>query len=321
MTWGQTSHGFGVFAWRKSDESDGFLKLYQICPLNTMPVLPQDEAKRKTSIITMIHDHNDHTSQYVPSIEQRSPEWLTKDWGSPEGCESLGQLTTCTVAWNILEFGIHPLPSTIWRTCFNIPLQIFFSRLQNSLQTLYFAFSFSDTIHYYPMAILHSANAKRMNIICWMCLLQLSSTAWRCSLVLRTRNRGGKTKALNLQCNTGYDARVRASCVPTAASSDWVTFNSFSTANVGGVAPGTEDKEHGHFPPPNDLFGAVGSTFQPLVTSFVPGTCLTPASAPQLLRATSTAPTALEVSFKAGPLGQVWCQHSKKIPEPFGKMI
>lgn len=71
--------------------------------------------------------------------------------------------------------------------------------------------------------------------------------------------------ATNLQCNTAYDARVRASCVPTAASSDWTAFTRFSTANV--------------------------------------GTCLRPASAPQLLRATSTATTALEVSFTAGAAG------------------
>lgn len=41
------------------------------------------------------------------------------------------------------------------------------------------------------------------------------------------------TKALFLQCNTGYDARIRASCVPVGASSDWSTFSRFSTANVG----------------------------------------------------------------------------------------
>lgn len=68
--------------------------------------------------------------------------------------------------------------------------------------------------------------------------------------------------ALYLQCNTGYDARVRASCVPSAASSDWSSFSRFSTANL--------------------------------------GSCLSPASAPQLLRQTSVGTTSMEVSFTAG---------------------
>lgn len=43
------------------------------------------------------------------------------------------------------------------------------------------------------------------------------------------------SQATNLQCNTPYDARVRASCVPAAASSDWTAFTRFSTANVGAM--------------------------------------------------------------------------------------
>ena len=39
---------------------------------------------------------------------------------------------------------------------------------------------------------------------------------------------------MNLQCNTPYDARLRAVCTPAAASSDWMAFPAFRTANAGG---------------------------------------------------------------------------------------
>ncbi|CAK9106848.1 unnamed protein product [Durusdinium trenchii] len=71
--------------------------------------------------------------------------------------------------------------------------------------------------------------------------------------------------ALNLQCDTLYDARIRAACVPAAASSDWMAFPSFRTAYA--------------------------------------GICLRPASPPQLLRATQTSTVSLEVSFSAGSAG------------------
>ncbi|CAK9090465.1 M protein [Durusdinium trenchii] len=70
---------------------------------------------------------------------------------------------------------------------------------------------------------------------------------------------------MNLQCDTPYNARLRAVCLPAAASSDWMAFPSFRTSYA--------------------------------------GSCLVPATAPQLLRAARSTPSMLEICFTAGAAG------------------
>jgi len=71
--------------------------------------------------------------------------------------------------------------------------------------------------------------------------------------------------AINLQCDTAYNARVRAICTSPAASSDWIAFPTFRTAYA--------------------------------------GSCLRPASPPLLIRNTSRTATSITVGFIAGSPG------------------
>eukprot|EP00439_Symbiodinium_sp_Y106_P036321 s1766_g4.t1 len=71
--------------------------------------------------------------------------------------------------------------------------------------------------------------------------------------------------AINLQCDTAYNARIRAICTSPAASSDWIAFPTFRTAYA--------------------------------------GSCLRPASPPLLIRNTSRTATSITVGFIAGSPG------------------
>ncbi|CAE7481208.1 unnamed protein product [Symbiodinium sp. CCMP2592] len=71
--------------------------------------------------------------------------------------------------------------------------------------------------------------------------------------------------AMNLQCDTAYNARLRVLCTVTAASSDWMAFPAFSTAYA--------------------------------------GSCQKTASPPQLIRNSSRTATSITVAFIAGSAG------------------